>query len=85
MLQILQTAIIKQSTRLSAAWKYMYENLKAVDALFYIACADGFYGYECVNNCSGNCKNGMYCNKENGQCDLGCIPGFTNIFCEDSK
>lgn len=43
-----------------------------------LACDDGSYGYDCVNNCSGHCLNGSHCNKQAGHCDKGCNPGYTN-------
>lgn len=46
-----------------------------------IECADGTYGYACVNNCSGHCMNGSLCNKQTGHCDKGCNPGYTNRDC----
>lgn len=50
---------------------------------FYAAieCADGTYGYACLNNCSGHCLNGSICNKPTGHCDEGCSPGYTNRDC----
>lgn len=46
-----------------------------------LACDDGSYGYDCVNNCSGHCLNGSHCNKQAGHCDKGCNPGYTNDNC----
>lgn len=46
-----------------------------------LACDDGSYGYDCVNNCSGHCLNGSHCNKQAGHCDKRCNPGYTNGNC----
>lgn len=56
-------------------------------ALFYtrfcmvLACEKGTFGYDCLNNCSVNCLNDSLCNKQNGHCDRGCNPGYTNTDC----
>lgn len=46
-----------------------------------LACEKGTFGYDCLNNCSGNCLNDSLCNKQNGHCDRGCNPGYTNTDC----
>lgn len=43
----------------------------------YIDCNDGTFGYNCTNNCSSHCLNDSSCNKQTGQCDRGCKPGYT--------
>lgn len=50
-----------------------------------IGCDDGTYGYNCSNNCSGQCLNDSPCNKETGHCDRGCKPGYTNNSCNEGK
>ena len=52
---------------------------------FVAACNDGTFGIDCLNNCSGQCLHGAPCNKQTGLCDRGCNPGYTNIFCNESK
>lgn len=49
--------------------------------LLVLACDNGTYGYNCVNNCSGHCLNDSPCNKQTGHCDWGCKPGYTNSKC----
>lgn len=53
--------------------------------LLVTGCYDGTYGYDCTNNCSGHCLNKSPCNKQTGQCDRGCEPGYTNVFCSESN
>lgn len=48
-------------------------------------CSDGTYGYNCVNKCSGHCLNDSSCNKQTGQCDGGCKPGYKDADCRKSK
>lgn len=48
-------------------------------------CNDGNHGYDCVNNCSGHCFNNTPCNKQTGQCDRGCKPGYTNNDCNNGR
>lgn len=50
-----------------------------------LECADGTYGYNCTKICSGHCLNNSPCNKQNGYCDKGCNPGYTNVDCSKSK
>lgn len=53
--------------------------------VYYVTeCDDGTYGYDCLHNCSGHCLNNSPCNKHTGHCELGCKPGYTNVFCSDS-
>ena len=40
------------------------------------ACAHGHYGVDCVNVCSGNCRDGEPCNFISGNCDNGCKVGY---------
>lgn len=46
-----------------------------------VECDDGFYNRSCTGVC-GNCKNGAYCEKENGYCPIGCINNFKYPFCK---
>ncbi|XP_052794115.1 uncharacterized protein LOC128227522 [Mya arenaria] len=39
-------------------------------------CLDGTFGDECRRNCSKNCSGGDICNKKNGLCPNGCLPGY---------
>ena len=48
-----------------------------------VVCKDGTYGNSCVYNCSGNCLNDFPCNRQTGQCDMGCKPGYINAFCNE--
>lgn len=50
-----------------------------------VECHYGTYGYNCVNNCSGHCRNDTPCNKQTGVCDKGCNPGYTGLDCKGSK
>lgn len=48
-------------------------------------CDNGTFGHNCVHNCSVNCLKHSPCNKENGHCDGGCNPGYTNDNCSKGK
>ena len=54
--------------------------------MYYItlACTDGTFGIDCTSSCSGQCIDDSPCNKQTGYCDMGCNPGYTNIFCSGS-
>ena len=59
-------------------WPYSYQYY------FILDCNDNYFGYNCINKCSGHCLNDAPCNKQTGHCDRGCNPGFKNSFCNDS-
>ncbi|GFR72962.1 multiple epidermal growth factor-like domains 10 [Elysia marginata] len=45
-------------------------------------CKRGTYGENCAHNCSSHCKGGdQLCNYKSGQCDLGCVEGYTGEKC----
>lgn len=46
---------------------------------------NGTFGYDCLNNYSGNCLNKSPCNKQTGHCDKGCKPRYTKVFFSESK
>lgn len=48
-----------------------------------VDCDNGTYGNYCVNNCSGNCLNDSNCNRQTGQCEMDCKPGYTNALCNE--
>lgn len=56
-----------------------------IDTIPVTECDDGTHGYNCVNNCSGNCLDTSPCNKQTGFCDRGCIPGYANIYCSKGE
>lgn len=44
------------------------------------ACPSGWYGPNCTNQCGINCYS---CNRFNGDCEFGCMPGWEGRTCED--
>ena len=59
---------------------YIFVSLENV---FVLVCDDGTFGYDCKNNCSGNCMNDSPCNTQTGHCDRGCKPGYTTENCSE--
>lgn len=49
-----------------------------------LACADGYYGKKCKNECSENCDVPKQCDKVTGRCQNGCKPGWTTTTCKQS-
>ncbi|XP_078329598.1 uncharacterized protein LOC111116561 [Crassostrea virginica] len=47
-----------------------------------IRCADGWYGVDCKQNCSGHCRDNIPCNHVTGQCDGGCAAGWSGELCD---
>ena len=56
-------------------------NEKIINCFAVVVCEDGTFGYDCINNCSGNCLDDSPCNKQTGHCEGGCKPGYTNVLC----
>lgn len=51
--------------------------------LCFAGCDDGEFGKDCTQNCSGNCLNGVVCDKYNGECE-SCSSGFDGPKCDKS-
>ena len=47
-------------------------------------CSAGQYGSECQQLC-GQCKGSSACNRLTGVCPDGCDPGWTTLYCNNSK
>lgn len=62
---------------------FYIHNIKVI--LLVKECDDGTYGYECLNTCSGNCLDGALCDKEAGNCSIGCNPGYMYDNCSKGK
>ena len=49
-------------------------------------CGVDTYGPNCENNCiDHNCKQGTYCNYDDGHCPDGCQPGYMGDMCKKGK
>lgn len=59
------------------------ENFKS--SIFFVECLFGYFGIECMGNCSGNCINNIQCDFINGECFDGCIDGYIGRKCENCK
>nr|XP_022304116.1 uncharacterized protein LOC111111421 isoform X2 [Crassostrea virginica] len=44
-------------------------------------CPPGFYGIDCLYNCSQNCNVTRRCDRFTGKCEGGCKPGWTGATC----
>lgn len=53
--------------------------------LSILECKPGYYGTNCVNNCSENCNVPKRCDMVTGQCDDGCKPGWNPTTCDQSR
>lgn len=49
-----------------------------------LGCPLGYYGKNCLNQCSKNCHLTRKCDRFTGQCDGGCEPGWVSITCDQS-
>ncbi|XP_064597916.1 inactive tyrosine-protein kinase 7-like [Liolophura sinensis] len=50
------------------------------------ACGAGTWGQECQLNCSNNCARGdQECDRRDGTCIGGCLPGFYGSLCEPAQ
>lgn len=48
--------------------------------LFFLVCQDGYFGENCIRECSIQCQK---CNKSSGICDQGCHPGWKGTYCTE--
>ncbi|XP_062618946.1 multiple epidermal growth factor-like domains protein 6 isoform X5 [Saccostrea cucullata] len=48
-----------------------------------IECNNGTFGERCMYNCSGHCKGGLPCKKDDGICIEGCADGWTKDKCDE--
>ena len=48
---------------------------------FVSACPNGYFGLNCQDECSNNCKNDEACEPHTGFCPNGCKRGFTGDNC----
>lgn len=53
--------------------------------LIIVECQNEYYGKDCKNKCSVNCKMTNSCDKITGQCDGGWITGWSGNSCSQSK
>ncbi|XP_046583140.1 uncharacterized protein LOC124290475 [Haliotis rubra] len=49
--------------------------------LYSTECVDGMYGDDCMSRC-GQCKDGLTCDKSNGECREGCQGNFMKPLCQ---
>ena len=49
------------------------------------ACSDGYYGFNCLNECSKHCLSAGECDSETGESKGGCQTGWKKPTCEASK
>lgn len=48
----------------------------------HLDCDNGTDDIDCINRC--HCLNNYPCNKQTGNCEGGCNPGYTNSNCSKS-
>ena len=52
-----------------------------INAILFVECVDGFYGYNCKSSC-GHCSVERPCDKITGYCPSGCESKFQPPFCQ---
>lgn len=57
--------------------------MNKVFMMLFPACENGFYGFNCSQQCSTTCKDQL-CHKENGKC-IQCASGYKGDYCTESK
>ena len=66
--------------------KKMYKSQKKYSSIYLsTACRDGYYGSDCLKQCSDNCLTAGRCDKETGECEGGCQTGWKKPTCDSSK
>lgn len=54
----------------------------SVSLLFFLECPSGYYGYNCVNQCSEHCSISFNCDRVTGRCNGGCTSGWAGDTCD---
>ena len=55
-------------------------------ALLYLTeCVVGFFGDNCVENCSKMCGDPGVCDKVTGHCNGSCLAGWEGVMCQNGK
>lgn len=63
-----------------------YKNSKQYDYIFErVVCESGYYGQNCINQCSINCNVFKSCDMVIGKCYFGCKPGWSGNTCDQGK
>ena len=55
------------------------------DKITYVlikGCTEGWYGFDCKQQCSEHCRDTAVCNHVTGQCDGGCAAGWRGSLCD---
>lgn len=60
-------------------------DIQTVLLFHYIACSPGFFGVMCKDTCSPHCLDPSNCDRESGECYLGCLAGWVGPRCDQSK
>ena len=47
-------------------------------------CLAGWYGLDCKQQCSKNCRENTVCDYKTGHCDSGCVYGSHGQFCNET-
>ncbi|XP_061170743.1 tyrosine-protein phosphatase 2-like [Saccostrea echinata] len=50
-----------------------------------MVCDPGYYGRNCVQECSVNCGGTRQCDRLTGECEGGCRPGWKGMQCDQSS
>ena len=53
--------------------------------VFLSECSVGFYGVNCLQNCSMTCGIPGNCDRITGYCNDGCQRGWAGVSCEEGK
>ena len=63
----------------------LFYMLKTPLIVFLSECSVGFYGVNCLQNCSMTCGLPGDCHRITGYCNGGCQRGWTGVMCEEGK
>lgn len=61
----------------------MLKHMKSLNlTIIRSGCSHGLFGQNCANKCNSTCTG---CNRVNGSCDTGCIPGWKGYYCNEKN
>ena len=63
------------------SWYWIIKSISTISLLIVLVCDSGYYGVECLQECSSFCKLSKNCHHVSGHCKDGCKKGWQGMDC----